>query len=95
MRNGKEGRLVVTMLSACHFKAHLPFTGTGTAATSTGMLSFLQFEPHSTLAMKWYTTGCHSSVTMPTLEPVVLHSSLFVQCEEPLVSVMLYCCVWS
>ena len=52
MRNGKEGRLVVTMLSACHFKAHLPFTGTGTAATSTGMLSFLQFEPHSTLAMK-------------------------------------------
>lgn len=33
-------------------KSHLPFTGTGTAATSTGMLSFLQFGPHSTLAMK-------------------------------------------
>ena len=32
---------------------------------------------------------------MPTLEPVVLHSSLSVHCEEPLVSVMLYCCVWS
>ena len=41
MTKGKEGRLVATMLKVYAIsKPHLPFTGTGTAATSTGMLSF-------------------------------------------------------